>query len=260
MRRPLRLVRYQRPDRPAFGTALARAVLLRVAAGELPETFRLSVPPAIVAFGRQDTVKPGYPAAVRAARAGGFEAVERLAGGRAAVFHERTFAFSHAVADDDPKSGITARFEEVSQLMRDAFRELGVDARIGEVPGEYCPGAYSVNSRGRRKLMGVGQRVIADAAHVGGVVVAHEGDRIREILLPVYDALRLDWDPDTCGSIAAEVDARPDDVADAILAELDARYDLYEEELDPDTLALAEELEPQHLAPASVADAEEERV
>lgn len=248
--RPLRLIRYERPERPAFDTALARAVLLRVAAGQLPETFRLSVPPAVVAFGRQDVNEPGYPEAVRAARASGFEAIERLAGGRAAVFHERTFAFSHAIADDDPKTKITARFEGISQLMRDAFRQLGVDARIGEVPGEYCPGAYTVNARGERKLMGVGQRVIADAAHVGGVVVVDGSERIRDVLLPVYEALGLDWDPNTCGSVADEVDAEPTEVADAIVAELSQRYDLEEDEVDPDTIALAEELEPDHLAPS----------
>lgn len=248
--RPLRLIRYERPGRPAFDTAVARAVLLRVAAGELSETFRLSVPPAVVAFGRQDVNEPGYPAAVRAARAHGYEAIERLAGGRAAVFHERTLAFSHAIGDDDAKLGITNRFEEISQLMCDAFRGLGVDARIGEVPGEYCPGAYTVNARGQRKLMGVGQRIIAGAAHVGGVVVADHGDRIRDVLVPVYEALGLDWDPGTCGSVAEEVTVEQEEVADAITAELSVRYDVYEDELDPDTIALAEELEPEHLAPA----------
>ena len=72
------------------------------------------------------------------------------------------------------------------------------------MPGEYCPGTYSVNARGRTKLMGVGQRLVARAAHVGGVVVVGESRRIRDILIPVYEALRLTLDPATVGSLADE--------------------------------------------------------
>ena len=73
---------------------MSRALLQRVAAGELPETLRLARPGAMVAFGKQDAVASGYADAVRAARSGGFEAVLRLAGGRAAVFHEGTIALA----------------------------------------------------------------------------------------------------------------------------------------------------------------------
>ena len=75
---------------------MSRALLQRVAAGELPETLRLTRPGPMVAFAKQDAVAPGYTDAVRAARAGGFEPVLRLAGGRAAVFHEQTIALAHA--------------------------------------------------------------------------------------------------------------------------------------------------------------------
>ena len=63
--------------------------------------------------------------------------------------------------------------------MEDSFRRLGVDARVGEIPGEYCPGAYSVNARGVKKLMGVGQRLVPSAAHVGGVVVVNGANRVQ---------------------------------------------------------------------------------
>ena len=86
----LRVVLDSLPDDPALDTAVSRALLERVAAGELPETLRLARPGPMVAFGKLDVVGPGYREAVAAARAGGFEAIERLAGGRAAVFHEGT--------------------------------------------------------------------------------------------------------------------------------------------------------------------------
>src|SRR5436190_327614 len=85
------------------------------------------------------------------------------------------------------------------------LRTLGVDARVGEIPGEYCPGAYSVNARGATKLAGIGQRMIRGAAHMGGVVVATGADQIADVLVPVYEALELDWDPATSGSVAKEL-------------------------------------------------------
>jgi lipoate-protein ligase A len=182
--------------------AISHSILAAVSEGEIGATLRLHLPGALVAFGRADRVTPGYPAAVRAARAHGFEAVERLAGGRAAVFHEQTLAFSLAVPIADPKSGIHERFEMVANLMRTAFESLGVDARIGELPGEYCPGQWSVNVGGRFKVMGVGQRLVRHAAHIGGVVVVDQGFRVRDVLIPVYRALGLDWDPRTAGSLA----------------------------------------------------------
>jgi lipoate-protein ligase A len=245
---PLHLVRESFPDRPAFGTAVSRAILQRVAAGQLPATARLHRPGPILAFGRQDAVSPGYADAVRAARAAGFDPVQRLAGGRAAVFHEGTLAFARAFPDRSPATRTRARFEEVAGLMAAALSRLGVDARVGEVAGEYCPGAWSVNARGRSKLVGIGQRMIAGAAHVGVVVVVTGSGRLREALEPVYAALGLEWDPATAGSVEDELG--PTDLAEveeAILGELADRYELVESHLDEETLALAERLEADHV-------------
>jgi lipoate-protein ligase A len=239
------------PDDPALDTAVSRALLERVAAGELPETVRLARPGRMVAFGKQDVVSPGYARAVRAARDGGFEAIQRLAGGRAAVFHENTIAFAQAVPDSDPRPGIQARFDQVAGIMAAAFRRLGVDARVGEVPGEYCPGGHSVNARGRRKLMGVGQRLIAGGAHIGGVVVVDGAERVNGVLRPVYSELRLGWDPAATGSVAEEAGgATFEEVRRAILDEYAARYELEEARLDERTLELARRLAPEHLSPA----------
>ena len=118
------------------------------------------------------------------------------------------------------------------------------------MPGEYCPGAHSVNAGGTRKLVGVGQRLVAGAAHVGGVVVVEGADRVRDILVPVYAALGLDWDPETTGSVAdASAGATWEATVEAILAEYGARYDLRAGRLDRETLALARRLAPEHLSP-----------
>lgn len=239
---PLQLIRRSFPDRPGFSTAVSRTILGRVAAGELPPTVRIHRPGEEVAFGRQDVASPGYEAAARAAREAGFAAVERLAGGRAAVFHRGTIALARAYPDPQPPKRTYARFEEVAAQIVDAFRALGVDARVGEVAGEYCPGAYSVNARGRTKLAGVGQRMIRGGAHVGGVIVVSGAERITEVLEPVYEALELEWDPATSGSLSDELgrEVELDEVEEALIAELAKRYELTEVELDSQTLELAE--------------------
>src|SRR5690349_776676 len=189
--RTIRLVSQGFPEPPAMDTAVSHALLRRVSDGLEPETLRLHRPGPVVAFGPKDRLQPGFAAAVRASAARGFGSVQRLAGGRAAVFHEETIAFAWVIPERDPRTGITSRFREISALVRDALRSIGVDARVGEVPGEYCPGEYSVNARGRAKVMGVGQRLVRQAAHVGGVIVVGGADRVRDVLLPVNDALAL---------------------------------------------------------------------
>jgi len=237
----LRLIRHSFPDQPELSTEISRTILRRVAAGELAPTIRIHRPGNEVAFGRQDVASPGYEAAAEAAWAAGFAAVERLAGGRAAVFNHGTIALARAYRDPQPPKRTYARFEEMAEIIEAALRELGVDARVGEVPGEYCPGAYSVNARGRTKLAGIGQRMIRGGAHMGGVVVATGCDEIASVLVPVYRALELDWNPATSGSVAHELRREVDrgELEEALIAELARRYELVDAELDEATMQAA---------------------
>jgi len=239
----LRLVRHSFPDQPELSTAISRTILRRVAAGELAPTVRIHRPGDEVAFGRQDLASPGYQAAAEAARAAGFAAVERLAGGRAAVFHSGTIAIARAYGDPQPPKGTYARFERMAGAIAAALRGLGADARVGEVPGEYCPGAYSVNARGAVKLAGIGQRMIRGGAHMGGVVVASGGREVARVLEPVYRALELDWKPATSGSVSEEIgrEVDPGELEEALIAELAKRYELVDAEIDEETMRRAEQ-------------------
>ena len=240
--RPLHVLHESFPDDPAFDAAVSRATLERVAAGELPETLRVARPGRVVAFSKRDLLSPGYERAEAAARAAGFGSVLRLAGGRAAVFHEGTIELAHAVPDPDPRPTIHERFEAEAELLARALRRLDVDSRVGEVPGEYCPGRWSVNEDGERKLAGIGQRVIHGGAHVGTVLVAEDASSIRAVLEPVYEALGLAWEPATVGAVE-----RPwAEVRDALLAEYAAVFDLVPASLDSDTLARAQALKRPH--------------
>jgi lipoate-protein ligase A len=243
------LLRESFPERPALDTAVSHALLVLAGRGEGAESLRLHRAGPNVAFGKLDAVRPGYPAAVAAARERGFEAVERLAGGRAAVYHPDVVGIAHTIPHPDPRPGTYERFAREAEIAAGALRSLGVDARVGEVPGEYCPGAFSVSAAGRLKLAGVGQRVVRGAAHVGGVVVVRGADRVRDVLVPVYAALGLEWDPSTTGSVADVVPWVGYEEAERALVESYAeQYELIPGALSPEALALAEELEAHHLA------------
>jgi octanoyl-[GcvH]:protein N-octanoyltransferase len=247
----LRLIRRGFARRPAYGTAVSEAILHRVAAGELPATLRLHRPARELAFAKQDRAAPGFQGAVEAAREAGFEPVVRLAGGRAAVFHEGTLALAWSCPDPKATRHTHDRFRLLAEILAEALRGLGVDARIGEVPGEYCPGAWSVNARGVVKLAGIGQRIVRGGAHLGAVIVASDAALVRAALEPVYAALELDWDPRTAGSVADEIgEAGVDEVEDALLAAFGERFELIESEIDEPTLELAAGLEAEHRAEA----------
>ena len=223
--------------------------MTRVARGELPATLRVHRPGRELAFAKQDRAAPGFAAAVRAAREAGFEPVVRLAGGRAALFHEGTLAFAWSTPAQMPTRTTHERFALFAGVIERALRRLGVDARIGEIPGEYCPGAWSVNARGRVKLAGIGQRIVSGAAHLGAVLVVTDSGLVRRTLEPVYAALELEWEPATAGAIEDEVrGVTLDDAEQAVLAELAELFTLADAELDEPTLALAAELESQHTA------------
>jgi lipoate-protein ligase A len=248
-RPPLRLITQGFPDRHAYGTAVSEAIMTRVAAGELPATVRVHRPGRELAFAKQDRAAPGFPAAVQAARAAGFEPVVRLAGGRAALFHEGTLAFAWSTPAQMPTRTTHERFALFAGVIERALARLGVDARIGEIPGEYCPGAWSVNAGGRIKLAGIGQRIVSGAAHLGAVLVVTDSELVRRTLEPVYAALDLDWEPATAGAIEDEVPgASLDDAERAVLAELAELFTLTEAELDERTLELAAGLEAEHAA------------
>jgi octanoyl-[GcvH]:protein N-octanoyltransferase len=246
--RTIKLITSGHPSPAHLDTAISRATLLDANDGLRVETLRIHRPSRIVAFGRQDVLSDNYPLAVKAASTAGFAPVERLAGGRAAVFHEETIAFAWTVPEPDPKSSITRRFEEISEIVVVALRSLGVDASVGEIPGEYCPGAYSVHARSKVKLMGVGQRLTKHAAHVGGVIVVDHEHLVTQAINPVYQALGLDWEPSTSGSVSTEAPhADWETTADALVAAFSHRYQLEPDVLDDRLLERAQGLAPEHL-------------
>jgi lipoate-protein ligase A len=79
---------------------------------------------------------------------------------------------------------------------------------------------------------------------VGAVVVVSGEDLVTAPLLPVYEALGLEWDPATSGSVSAELgrEVELDEMIDALVARLGETDEIVEAELDEETLALARRL------------------
>ena len=235
-------------DATGLDTGVSHALLERVSAGELPESFRIYQPTRVVAFGKQDRLATGFDRAVQITRDHGFDPIIRMPGGRAAVFHEKTVAFSWTIPSADPVRGIRERFEAATSVITRALGRIGVPATAGEIPGEYCPGEFSVNHAGQVKLAGIGQRLARHAAHVGGVLVVGDTEATRAVLVPTYRALGIDWDPGTVGSIhdiAPEVEVS--NVIDAIVGVVGEERTIVPTSIDAATLAGAREFAPLHV-------------
>ena len=246
--RRLRVLHDSFEDDPALDAAVSRALMLRVAAGELPETLRIAQPGTTVAFAKRDAVADGYEEAVRAGPRPGLRrhAAARRAAARRYSTTARWRSATPCPTTSRARASTTASSAPRTRLAR-ALRRLGVDARVGEVPGEYCPGRYSVNARGAVKLAGIGQRSwrrrIAHRHGAGG-----EGEeRINDVLGRSTPRSASTGSPPVSGSVRAEAPAPTwDAVRDAIVTEYAREYELVEGELDAETLALARDLAAEH--------------
>ena len=234
-------------DDEALELAVAHALVRRASTGELTEALRIYRPAApVVVFGRRDTRLPGFAAAVLAARAAGFEPLVRAVGGRPVAYTTQALVIDHVKHEPLAPDGLETRFQYYGTLYADILRELGIDARVGAVPGEYCPGAHSVNARGVVKLVGTGQRVVRNAWLFSTLIVLGDDDVLRDLLTEIYRLLELPFDPVSVGSLASETDDL--DFA-ALERRVIAAYAPTEPAaLDAATLALARSLVADHVA------------
>lgn len=177
-----------------------RAILEWV--GETREqAVRVWRPHRQVAFGRRETNEPGFADAANAARRRGFPPVERNVGGRAVAYTGSTIAFARFEPVDDPRRGMADRYEAVTETIGDALASVGVETTVGEPPDTFCPGDHSLQADG--KIVGIAQRVVADAVIVSGIIVVEDHGLIGDVLADVYAALDVPFDPGTVGSVAA---------------------------------------------------------
>ncbi|MEZ5091733.1 biotin/lipoate A/B protein ligase family protein [Nocardioides sp.] len=195
----------------------ARARVSGLVAGE-GAVLALAAARPTAAFSRRDTLLPGFEAASTAVAAHGYPPVLRPVGGRLAVYDEGSLVLQLLAPHPEPTRHLRERFSLMGEALAAALRSLGVDARVGRVPGEYCEGEFSVNHAGLTKLVGTGQRLTGRGFLFSAVVMVHGADRARAALVDGYAALGLELRPETVGCVA---DALPDvtlgQVSDAIL-------------------------------------------
>ncbi|WP_102159967.1 lipoate--protein ligase family protein [Zhihengliuella halotolerans] len=206
---PLAVVRGSASGDPARDLAAGVDLLQAVRSGEAGPTLRLYRPAPTLAFGQRDTRLEGYDDAARIAADAGFAPLVRKAGGRAAAYHRGTLIVDHVEPDHEAMLGHQGRFRALGELYAGALGRLGVDARVGEIPGEYCPGEFSVHgvpgagasARHPVKLVGTAQRIVAGAWLFASVFVVEDSAPLRAVLTDVYDALDLPFDPGTAGAV-----------------------------------------------------------
>jgi lipoate-protein ligase A len=242
----VQLIRARHPQDPVLDAAVTHALLRRVGAGELGPVARVLRPGPTMAFGRLDALAGGFDGARAAATAHGYAPLVRLGGGHAAGYDEGSLLVELIRPERSIAEGIEARFAGATALLVEALDAVGIVARVGEVDGEYCAGAWSVNAAGV-KLAGTAQRSIRGASLVTAMVIVEGGARLRAALVDVYAALGIAWRPETAG---AGQDVLPGlrvaDVERAVIATLANREALTAGELDAATLALAADLRGAH--------------
>jgi octanoyl-[GcvH]:protein N-octanoyltransferase len=153
-----------------------------------------------LSVGRLDVRHPRLDEVLALARAAAVTPVRRLAGGHAATLDSGCLCLGWAQPHPRlEESG--ARYELVAEAIIDALGTLGVAGSLGESPGEWCPGAWSVHGRSG-KLAGLAQRVISGAAWCEALIVIDAAPELRELARNVHEVLGLEWSVSAQGEIA----------------------------------------------------------
>ena len=227
------------PSDAALDVAISHSLLEQATRGV--EAMRVWTPPPAVSFGRLDLLSSHAPAAIAAARAEGLAPVRRLAGGRAAAIGAGTVCLGWAQPSPEI-AGMQDRYGVIASVVVTALERLGVSARVGELPGEWCPGTWSVVAGGA-KAGGLAQRVIRGGAWAEAVIVVSGARGLARALDRVQRALGVEWDPGTLTDLPG---ISPADLRDVLVAELEARRAAIPASLSATVLGRAAELRADH--------------
>ena len=255
--RKIQLIKKSYTSTPTIETAISKIILDDASSKNSPEILRFFEPRNLVAFSPRDSGKSGFKNAVNITYENSFDPVLRLSGGKAALFHMGTIGFAWTIPDDNPKANVCERFEEISLRIKESLISIGIDAHVGEIDGEYCPGRYSVNARRKIKLMGVGQRIAKYASHIGGVINVSNSNVTRKILTKIYKELDYEWISSTAGSIEDEIgEITNSEIISILINKFSEYYSLEETTLGNNIIEKAHNIEHNYNIENSIRDLE----
>lgn len=193
----------------AMGQAAWRLSLLAEGACGFMRIYR---PPPTAAFTGSETRLPGYEAARDAVAGLGFAPVLRQPGGHLAIYDEQSLIMDIVAPHKEPRIDMMARFELFSAALAGLWRDMGIAAEVGPVPGEFCSGKFSINDGQGRKLAGLAQRITRHGYHLSALMLIAPSPACDRALEQAYHHLGLEFDAASQGNFAAS--AKKLDVAE----------------------------------------------
>ena len=230
---------------PVTAYGYQRMVFEQVASGARPMAISITPSARHVGVTRRDTRRPGFEEAVRASNEEGYPVMVRGSGGGATAADEGTFGFSivRPAVEAEIRRSIHDRYDEAAALVLGAFSRLGLEAEVGEVREEFCPGDHSIrvgDQEDGTKLVGIAQRLTRRATSVGGIVLVHGEEELAKVLKKVYRAMDLPFRTGSVGSLRkVGVEAGLDEVVEAFAVEAEARYGAKRTTVDAQTMKSA---------------------
>ena len=189
-------------NEPGFDIAISRTLLDCVSLNQYTSVLRAYKGTEQIAFGPSDARNEGYESAVSYLKKKNFSAVNRLTGGHAVTFHPGTLIFGWMFHDLQARFRMHYYFELVSNFFQSVINDFGLNCFVGEIDGEYCSGQYSLNLDKKVKIGGIAQRIVNRAVYIGGFIAINNSNLIKEMLIPIYKDLGINWDPQTVGALS----------------------------------------------------------
>ena len=162
---------------------------------------RVFRPQKTAAFSTTDSLHKNFATAKSIASRLGYEPILRPAGGHLAIYDHRSLILDITAPHDNPGKDIINRYELFSEKIATYIGLLGVDARIGQVDGEFCPGRFSINSSRQKKLVGIAQRITKYGYYLSALILLEPSPEAIDALSATYKLIDLDFDPSSHGDL-----------------------------------------------------------